>query len=65
MSATSPTSPPVVDLEDLLERNPDVDASQVREAQEALKELRREGVIGPSYNIDSPYERGPVAKPES
>jgi hypothetical protein len=62
MSDTDRLAP---DIEELAENNPAVDPAQVREAQELLRELRREGVPGPSYDIVSPYERRPVRKPES
>ena len=50
---------PLPDLDTLIEDNPGVDGRQIREAQELLEELRREGVGGPSYGIVSPYERRP------
>jgi hypothetical protein len=53
------------DLDELAEKNPAADGAQIREAQELLRELRRDGVTRPSYNIQSPYERRPVRKPES
>jgi hypothetical protein len=55
----------VPDLDEAAKNNPKVDGDQIREAQELLREIRRDGGGGPTYNIDSPYERGPVGKPES
>jgi hypothetical protein len=52
-------------VEDLIKKNPKVDGGKVREAQEAIEELRRGGVLGPTYGITSPYERRPLRKPES
>lgn len=52
-------------VEEAAKDNPQVDVGQLREAQELMKELRREGVGGPSYGIVSPYERRPTRKPES
>lgn len=52
-------------LEDVIKKNPQVDGGKVREAQEAIEELRREGVLGPTYGITSPYERRPLRKTES
>lgn len=49
-----------VDLDEVVERNPRVDRTDLEEAQEALAALRRAGLTGPSYRIESPYERRPV-----
>lgn len=46
-----------MDVEKLIEKNEKVNGDQVREAQDLLRELRRDGVGGPSYDIVSPYER--------
>jgi hypothetical protein len=47
------------DLDDVVRRNPDVDADELREAWNILDRLRRDGVSGPTYRIVSPYERRP------
>lgn len=67
MSATKKTGirRDPLDVERLLKQNPNVDVDKLREAQEVLRDLRRGGVSGPRYQIDSPYERGPISKPES
>jgi len=49
----------------LIEDNPEVNPEQLREAQELLKKLRREGVERPSYDIRAPYERRPVTRHRS
>ena len=49
-----------LDLDELLETNPDVDRTDLSDGQEALTALRRAGVVGPSYRLDLPYERGPL-----
>jgi len=48
----------------LLEQNPDLDREQIQEVREFVKQRRREG-HGKTYEIDSPYERGPIVGPES
>lgn len=53
------------DVDEMVKNNPQVDGGQIREAQELIEELRREGVQKPSYGIESPYERRPLRKPES
>jgi hypothetical protein len=55
----------ILDLDKLLEQNPDVDAEQVREVRTLVKARRRAGHPKKSYNIDSPYERRPIRGPES
>jgi hypothetical protein len=55
----------VLDMDKLLEQNPDVDAQQVCEARTFIKARRRAGHLQKSYNIDSPYERRPIQGPES
>jgi hypothetical protein len=55
----------VLDLDKLLEQNPDVDAEQVREVRTIVKARRQSGHTQKSYNIDSPYERRPISGPES
>ena len=52
-------------VEELAKTNPQVDVGQLREVQELMKELRREGVSGAEYGIVSPYERRPSRQPES
>lgn len=52
-------------VDEIAKTNPKVDADQVREAQAAIEELRQSGVLGPSYDIMSPYERRPARKAES
>lgn len=51
--------------EELVEGNPKVDRSRLEEAQEAVTKLRRAGLAPRRYEIDSPYERGPVEAPVS
>jgi hypothetical protein len=53
------------DVDEVAERNPAVDVDKLREAQQLIEELRERGVIGPSYDIASPYERRPVRSTES
>jgi len=66
MSDTELPDPAVVlDLDKLLEQNPEVDAEQVREVRTFIKARRRAGHPKKSYNIDSPYERRPIRGPES
>jgi hypothetical protein len=55
----------VLDLDKLLEQNPDVDAEQIHEVRAFIKARRRAGHAKKSYNIDSPYERRPLIGPES
>lgn len=55
----------VLDVDKLLEQNPEVDAEQVREVRSFIKGRRQEGHPQRSYNIDSPYERRPIRGPES
>jgi hypothetical protein len=65
MSDTELPDPAVVlDLDKLLEQNPDVDADQIREVQTFIRARRRAGHSKKSYNIDSPYERRPLHGPE-
>lgn len=52
-------------LDEIAATNPRVDADKVREATTAIEELRRQGVLGPSYDIASPYERRPLERAES
>jgi hypothetical protein len=56
---------PIPSTDELLKQNPQADGTKVREAQEFITELRRGGVGRTSYDIDSPYERTPMRKPES
>jgi hypothetical protein len=53
---------PGVDVDDLAQRNPKVDSDQLHAAREAIRELRKQGVPGPSYRIVSPYERRPLGR---
>ncbi len=55
----------VLDMDKLLEQNPEVDAEQVREVRSFIKGRRQEGHPQKSYNIDSPYERRRIRGPES
>jgi hypothetical protein len=55
----------ILDLDKLLEQNPNVDAEKVREVRTIVKARRRAGHPKKSYNIDSPYERRPIRGPES
>jgi hypothetical protein len=54
-----------LDLDKLLDENPEVDAEQIREVRLFIKGRRRDGHPQKSYNIDSPYERRPIRGPES
>jgi hypothetical protein len=45
-------------IEDLAEHNPMVNRSQFDQVHDALMALRQAGFAGPSYRIESPYERG-------
>jgi hypothetical protein len=54
-----------LDLDKLLEQNPEVDAEEIREVRTIIKARRRAGHAKKSYNIDSPYERRPLGGPES
>lgn len=54
-----------LDLDKLLEQNPDVDLQQVCEVRTFVKARRQAGHPQRSYNIDSPYERRPIGEPES
>jgi hypothetical protein len=51
-----------LDIDKLLEQNPDVDAEQVREVRTIVKERRQAGHPQKSYSIDSPYERRPFSE---
>jgi hypothetical protein len=55
----------VLDVDKLLEQNPEVDAEQVREVRSFIKGRRQEGHPQKSYNIDSPYERRRIRGPQS
>jgi hypothetical protein len=55
----------ILDLDRLLAQNPDVDAKQLREVLRTVKARRRAGHSPRSYNIDSPYERRPLAEGDS
>lgn len=44
-------------IDDAAATNPRVDVETVREAQELLAELRKQGITRPGYEIASPYER--------
>ena len=55
----------ILNLDKLLEQNPDVDAEQIREVRTIIKARRRAGHPKKSYNIDSPYERRPLSGPEA
>ena len=46
---------PTVDVDAAIRRNPGVNASQLKEAREALGELRRQGLARHTYNLASPY----------
>lgn len=52
------------DLKKVIEKNPQVDADQLREAHELLTRLRRGGLDAPTYRIVSPYERRSVYRPD-
>ncbi len=63
MSATDPYRN-ALDEDRLLEQNPDLDREQIQEVREFVQQRRREG-HGKTYEIDSPYERGPIVASES
>lgn len=44
-------------IEDLAKHNPMVNRGQFDQVHEALTALRQAGFAGPSYRIESPYER--------
>ncbi len=46
-------------IDDLVEKNPNVDAKLLREALTLLDELQKEGMLQPEYNIQSPYKTFP------
>ena len=52
-------------VEELIESNPLVDGDQLEQARQALTALRRAGFSGPSYKIESPYERRGMSEPTS
>jgi hypothetical protein len=59
-SESAHTPPPVPDSPaDLAKANPKVDVDKLRDAQAALEELRKAGVMRREYDIASPYERRP------
>lgn len=51
-----------LDIDELVEANPNVDAAKLREAFDFLARLRREGLSGPEYEIASPRERRPLSR---
>jgi|HubBroStandDraft_3_1064219.scaffolds.fasta_scaffold57987_4 hypothetical protein len=53
-----------LDLNRLLKQNPEVDPRQVAEVRTIVKARRQAGLPKKSYNIDSPYERRPLTRPE-
>jgi hypothetical protein len=53
----------VLDVEALLGNNPAADIDQVRRVSVLVEELRRTGVEGAGYQIESPYERRCVIRP--
>ena len=47
-----------IDINELIARNPSVDAGEVAHNLEVLEELKRRGVkVGPNYNLGSPFSR--------
>lgn len=52
-------------LDEIIEGNPLVNQGQLEQAQRALATLRQAGISGPSYKIESPYERGRTAEPRA
>jgi hypothetical protein len=51
-------------LDEVIEGNPLVNRGQLEQAQRALATLRQVGVPGPSYKIESPYERRGASEPQ-
>ena len=52
------------DIDALAQNNPKADMEQVRKVGALLEELRRTGVEGSGYMIESPYERRCFVAPE-
>ena len=50
-------------LDEVIEGNPLVDRGQLERGQQAVSALRRAGLAGPSYGIESPYERRGTGEP--
>ena len=46
----------IPDLDKTARENPDVDPEQVKEAQELVEELRKEGFGKREYDLASPFE---------
>jgi len=47
----------VLEMEEVVANNPQVDAKQVREVLDTLRELRKSGITRASYSLVSPYGR--------
>ena len=46
-----------LELEEILERNPHIDAEMLRQAIEMVEKLKKYGVKGSRYKLVSPYAR--------
>jgi hypothetical protein len=47
----------ILKMKDVIASNPQVDAKQVREVLDTLRELRKNGITRASYSLVSPYGR--------
>jgi len=47
--------PKKIELAEIIEKNPQVDAKQLRESMELLEELRSRGVSGRGYQLVPPF----------
>jgi hypothetical protein len=53
--------PTQIDLEKIIEENPQVDSEELKKGQEALRELYRSGVVQRStYELDTPESKGNI-----
>jgi hypothetical protein len=57
--------PKSVDAETVARNNLNVDVRQIRQAQELLDELRRQGLAKPQYNLGPPYVSNRAHGPKS
>jgi hypothetical protein len=52
-------------LDEVIGGNPLVNRDQLEQGQRAVAALRQAGVSGPSYKIESPYERTGTSEPRA
>lgn len=52
-------------LDEVIQGNPLVNRGQLEQGQQAVTALRQAGIAGPSYRIESPYERSGTSKPRA